>query len=172
MRLLPLFVVLLCGLFCRPPAYGQTFDPNKTYKITNKWQSGKSLDVLNDGKDKDIVWLAKTSSVTGQAWHIKSLGGGYFRLATEWQGPGKSLDIRHVPLADGMMPFLGKTKEDAPGQAWKITREEGGYYRLTNKSKGDDQALDVMNDGDNDAAWLRKKANALGQYWKITLIEE
>ena len=91
----------------------------------------------------------------------------YYRLTTEWQGDGKSLDV--VP--DGKnnnQLHLAKTGKFT-GQYWKLTPVEGGYYRLTTQWQGEGKSLDVVPDGkNNDRLHLAKTGKFTGQYWKIT----
>ncbi|CAF4341831.1 unnamed protein product, partial [Rotaria sordida] len=52
----------------------------------------------------------------------------YYRLTTQWQGDGKSLDI--VNDGTNNRPILAATGA-LTGQYWKITPIGNGYYRLT-----------------------------------------
>jgi hypothetical protein len=146
----------------------ESFDPASYYRLTTQWQGdGKSLDVVNDGKNNWLV-LARTDNVSGQFWKITSAGGGYYRLTTQWQGKGKSLDI--VNDGKNNQPILALTA-NVSGQLWKITPQGNGYYRLTTQWQGDGKSLDVVNDGKNDQLVLAKTDNVSGQAWKITKIE-
>ena len=73
---------------------------------------------MNDGKNNQPT-LAKTEDVAGQLWKITQIAGGFYRLTTQWQGDGKSLDI--VNDGKNNQPVLAKT-ESVSGQSWKITK--------------------------------------------------
>ncbi len=89
----------------------------------------------------------------------------YYRLTTQWQGEGKSLDV----INDGTNNKLQLAATDnLSGQAWKITAVGNGYYRLTTKWLGESKSLDVVNDGTNNKLKLAETKNASGQFWKIT----
>ena len=141
------------------------FDPNKWYRLTTQFQGdGKSLDVINDGKN-DKLTLAKTGNFSGQFWKISPLGNGWYRLTTQFQGDGKSLDV----INDGKNDKLTLAKTgNFSGQFWKISPLGNGWYRLTTQFQGDGKSLDVINDGKNDKLTLAKTGNFSGQFWKIT----
>ena len=122
----------------------ERFDTKSYYRLTTQWQGdGKSLDVVNDGKNNQLI-LAMTDNVSGRSWRITPLGGGYYRLTTQWQGNGKSLDV--VNDGKNNQLILAKTA-NVSGQFWKITASGDGYYRLTTQWQGDGKSLDVVNDG-------------------------
>ena len=147
--------------------YAQEFDGSKYYRLTTKWQGeGKSLDVVNDGKNNKLQ-LAKTGKYSGQYWKISPMGNGYYRLTTKWQGEGKSLDV----VNDGKNNKLQLAKTGRySGQYWKISPMGNGYYRLTTKWQGEGKSLDVVNDGKNNKLQLAKTGKYSGQYWKISEI--
>jgi hypothetical protein len=96
----------------------QSFDGSKFYRLTTEWQGeGKSLDVLNDGKNNQLQ-LADSGNFSGQNWKITPLGNGYYRLTTLWLGEGRSLDV--VNDGKNNQPQLAQTG-DFSGQYWKIT---------------------------------------------------
>lgn len=141
-----------------------TFDQNKFYRFTTKFTGmGKSLDVINDGKNNQ-VHLAKTGNFTGQAWKITPVGNGLFRLTTQFQGAGKSLDV--VNDGKNNRVHLANTGEYS-GQFWKITPLGNGFYRLTSQWQGPGKSLDVVNDGKNNQVILDKTGNYTGQMWRI-----
>lgn len=147
------------------------FDQNKYYRLTCQWQGeGKSLDIVNDGKNNNQLQLANTGKFTGQAWKITPLGKGFYRLTTMWQGEDKSLDVVNDGKNNNKLQ-LAKTGRYS-GQAWKITPVGNGYYRLTTKWQGDGKSLDVVNDGkNNNQLQLAKTGKYSGQLWKITEIK-
>lgn len=75
-----LLTCLLTVLFIQLHAQ---FDPNARYKISNQWQPAKSLDVINDNRNYDQVWIDNTQNVTGQSWSITPITGqkGSYRLS-------------------------------------------------------------------------------------------
>jgi hypothetical protein len=142
------------------------FEPNRYYSFSTAWQGeGKSLDVVNDGKNNQLQ-LAQTANVSGQQWKITDIGGGYYRLTTAWQGENKSLDV--VNDGDNNKLQLAQTA-DVSGQHWKITDIGDGYYRLTTAWQGENNSLDVINDGKNNQLQLAPTADVSGQKWKIKL---
>ena len=108
------------------------------------------------------------SSFVQKTNHVKFNGKRFYRLTTQWQGDGKSLDV----INDGKNNQIHLTKTaNYTGQYWKLTPVGGGYYRLTTKWQGDDKSLDVINDGKNNKLHLTKTGNFTGQYWKIEEIK-
>ncbi len=147
------------------------FDPKSYYRLTTQWQGdGKSLDVVNDGKNNNRLVLADTGNFTGQYWKFTPVGGGYYRLTTEWQGNGKSLDVVNDGQGNNQL-ILAKAGKFT-GQYWEITPWGNGYYRLTTQWQGVGKSLDVVNDGQgNDQLILADTAEVSGQYWKITKVK-
>jgi ricin-type beta-trefoil lectin protein len=97
------------------------FDAKSYYRLTTKWRGdGKSLDVVNDGKNNNQLILARTGKFSGQFWKITPVGGGYYRLTTEWQGSGKSLDVVN-DRKNNNQPILADTGNYF-GQFWKISK--------------------------------------------------
>jgi len=90
--------------------------------------------------------------------------GRYYRLTTQWQGDGKSLDVVNDGANDKLI--LADTG-DYSGQYWKFTRLSDGYYRLTTQWQGDGKSLDVVNDGANDKLILADTGNYSGQHWRV-----
>jgi len=89
----------------------------------------------------------------------------YYRLTTQWQGAGKSLDV----VNDGVNNRIQLANTgNFTGQLWKLTPLPGGYYRLTTKWLGSAKSLDVVNDGKNNRLQLASTGNYSGQYWKLT----
>ncbi len=153
----------------KPTEPMQFFDQNTWYNLSSMYQPSKSLDVINDGRNFNQVWLDKTQNISGQFWKITPIPGqpGFFRLSPQYQ-PTKSLDV----INDGKnfnQVWLDRTQL-ANGQFWKISPIEGqmGYFRLSPQYQPD-KSLDVINDGKNfNQIWLDKTQNTSGQYWKIT----
>ena len=89
----------------------------------------------------------------------------WYRLTTQFQGDGKSLDVINDANKDKLT--LAKTGNFS-GQFWKFTPLGNGWHRVTSQFQGDAKSLDVINDGKNDKLTLAKTGNVSGQYWKIT----
>ena len=162
-----IFMICICVLLSL--AANAQFDPNVFYNLSPQYQPTKSLDVINDGKNFNQVWLDKTQKVTGQAWKITPVAGqpGYYRLSPQYQ-PTKSLDV----VNDGKnfnKVWLDKT-QNVSGQYWKITPVAGqaGFYNLTPLYQPT-KSLDVINDAKNfNQLHLAKTGAFTGQRWKIT----
>lgn len=102
-----------------------------------------------------------------QSVYSQTFDNGYYRLTTQWQGEGKSLDV----INDGVNNKLQLANTaNASGQFWKITSVGGGYYRLTTQWLGENKSLDVVNDGVNNKLQLAATTNASGQFWKIETV--
>ncbi|CAF2217890.1 unnamed protein product [Rotaria magnacalcarata] len=143
------------------------FVANAYYRLTTRWQSdGKSLDIVNDGKNNNQIILAKTGNYSGQHWKITLVEDGYYRLTTQWQGDDKSLDIVNDGKNNNRI-ILAKSS-NCSGQYWRINLLANNYYRITSKWQGYDKSLDVVNDGENNKLILATTGNYSGQYWKIT----
>lgn len=90
---------------------------------------------------------------------------GTYRLTTQWQGMGRSLDIVNDDI--DRTPILADTGNYS-GQMWDIEPLSNGYYRLTTQWQGKGMSLDVINDGTNNRVQLAPTGNYSGQYWKLT----
>ena len=134
-------------------------EPLFRFRLTTKFQGkGKSLDIINDGKNNKPI-LTKTGNLTGQKWKITKLeaikvilppsrtlaqfdDNHWYRLTTKWQGDSKSLDI----INDGKnnKPILTKTG-NFTGQKWLLKKIPGeSYYRMTTKWQGKGKSLDIF----------------------------
>lgn len=99
-------------------------------------------------------------------YHKKEvLADGTYRLTTQWQGQGRSLDI--VNDDRDRTPILADTGNFS-GQMWNIKRQSNGFYRLTTEWQGEGMSLDVINDGTNNRLQLAPTGNFSGQDWKLT----
>lgn len=142
----------------------QDFDNGRYYRLTTMWQGdGKSLDVVNDGINNQLV-LAETGNYSGQYWRFTRLSDGYYRLTTQWQGMGRSLDVVNDGVNDKLV--LAETGNYS-GQHWRVERQPNGFYRLTTLWQGTGKSLDVVNDGTNNRLRLAPSGDFSGQYWKI-----
>ncbi len=147
------------------PINQNNIDTGYYYRLTTQWQGdGKSLDVVNDGKNNRIQ-LAPTGNFTGQYWRFTSLGNGFYKMSTQFLSDSKSLDV----VNDGKNNQLQITNTaNYSGQSWKITPIGNGFYRLTTQWQGDGKSLDVVNDGKNNRLQLAPTAGYSGQMWKLT----
>lgn len=89
----------------------------------------------------------------------------YYRLSSQWQGEGLSLDV--VNDGKNNQIQLAKTGEFS-GQLWKFTPLPGGFYRITTQWQGEGKSLDVVNDGKNNRLQLADTGGYSGQAWKVT----
>ncbi|WP_052161578.1 RICIN domain-containing protein [Hoeflea sp. BAL378] len=145
-------------------AQAQEFDDGQYYRLTTEWQGdGKSLDVVNDGANDQLI-LADTGDYSGQYWKFTSVGDGFYRLTTQWQGAGKSLDVVNDGTNEKLI--LADTGNYS-GQNWRVERQANGYYRMTTQWQGAGKSLDVVNDGVNNQVRLAPTGDYSGQYWKI-----
>lgn len=88
----------------------------------------------------------------------------YYRLTTQWQGDGKSLDV----INDGTNNRIHLAQTgDYSGQYWKFTPSGNDYYRVTTQWLGDGKSLDVVNDGRNNQLQLADSGNYSGQFWRV-----
>jgi len=93
---------------------------------------------------------------------------GYYRLTTEWQGEGKSVDVVEYEDYDDGTLALADTGL-VSGQAWKIEPiADTGFFRITNAYQGPAKSLGVVKDGKNNTVKLTDTNNVLEQYWKFT----
>lgn len=90
----------------------------------------------------------------------------FYRLTTQWQGEGKSLDVINDGSKNNQLQLANTG--NFSGQSWKITLLQNGYYRLTTQWQGENKSLDVVNDGKNNKIQLAGTAEVSGQYWKIS----
>lgn len=151
-------------------AIKESFDAHAYYRLTTQWLGdGKSLDIVNDGKNNNQVILANTGDFAGQRWRIAPVGQGYYRLTSEWQGDGKSIDV----VNDGKNnQLILATTGRYSGQFWKITSLGGGYFRLSTLWQGAGRSLDIVNDlKNNQQLILADTSNYSGQIWKITRVK-
>jgi hypothetical protein len=159
------------------------------------WQGdGKSIDVVNDGKNNNQLMLTKSGAFSGQYWKItpftpvnnapvipavpiidtttavpvfKNLAS--YRITNLWTATnGKSLDVVNDGKKDKVQ-LAGSGPYT--GQYWTLTPFPGfpGYYRLTNLFLGSDRSLDIVNDGtNNNKITFGNTGMKSGQAWKIT----
>ena len=142
-----------------------SFDEQKYYRLTSQFVGGKmSLHIIDDDQDNKVN-LEETGDYPNQAWKIQSLTNGYFRLTTQWQGEGKSLDV-YKDKAKHKKLWLEASNNHA-GQAWKIQPVGNGYYNLSTQLLGEDKSLDVLSNTNNKGG-LMETGDYSGQLWKIT----
>ncbi len=116
---------------------------------------------------KSKILLLFLLLLIAQSLYSQAFNDGYYRLTTQWQGEGKSLDV----INDGVNNKLHLVNSaNVTGQFWKITSLGNGYYRLTTQWQGENKSLDVVNDGTNNKLQLAATSNVSGQFWKITSV--
>jgi hypothetical protein len=98
------------------------------------------------------------STITAQAFDT----GVYYRLSTQFRGPGISLDVFNGGVKNNMTHLAPAS--DYSGQHWRLTPAGNDYYRLKTMSRGEDMCLDVFNGGPkNNQVHLRRCADYSGQ---------
>lgn len=91
--------------------------------------------------------------------------GYYYRLTTQWQGDGKSLDV----VNDGTNNKIQLAPTgNFTGQYWRFTSLGNGFYKMSTQFLGTGKSLDVVNDGKNNQLQIANTGNYSGQSWKIT----
>lgn len=67
------------------------------YHITSRWRGGEYSLCFEKGEqgEEDKLWLAKTSDVPGQAWHLKKVEPSFakFKIWNEITGPNVFFDV-------------------------------------------------------------------------------
>lgn len=81
------------------------------------------------------------SAITAQAFDT----GVYYRLSTQFRGPGMSLDVFNGGAKNNMTHLAPAA--DYSGQHWRLTPAGNDYYRLKTMFRGEDMCLDVFNGG-------------------------
>lgn len=112
-----------------------------------------------------ILFFTGVTSLASMLVQAQSIEpGAYYRLSSQWQGEGLSLDV----INDGKnnQIQLARTGEYS-GQLWKFTPMPGGFYRITSQWQGEGKSLDVVNDGKNNRLQLADTGDYSGQFWKI-----
>ena len=86
-----------------------------------------------------------------------------FRLTSQGQGPGLSLDVGDVPGIQRHIAMMLPTAQPS-GQYWEIKGSRGGDVRLSNQWSGSNQCLDVDQSG---ALYMDQCGQQFGQRWQI-----
>lgn len=89
----------------------------------------------------------------------------YYRLTTQWQGEGKSLDV--VNDGTNNQVILANTAA-VSGQMWKITRVGEDTYTLHTLWQGPEKTLEFIRKGTQDTVQLKQGTDFSGSLWKIT----
>jgi len=134
------------------------------YRIASHWQTGRSIDVINDGVNNQLA-LADSGWYSGQLWKLTHIWNGYYRLTCMWQGDGKAIDVINDGTNDKVA--LAATGPYS-GQYWKISDRGNGLVGFTSYWQGDGKSLGVVNDGTNRQLKLAKTAPVSGQWWQVT----
>lgn len=88
----------------------------------------------------------------------------WYRLTTQFTGPGKSLDVINDANDDQLQLAANG---NYLGQSWRIVKMNNGYYRLTNEFQGATKSLDIVNSGKLNQLRLASTGRYSGQYWRI-----
>ncbi|MFM8885306.1 MAG: hypothetical protein ACKOKC_02675 [Chthoniobacterales bacterium] len=127
---------------------------------------GKVLEIVKGGGNDQIALAAKNGTAA-QKWRVTPLGGGYFRLNTQWPGANVSLDVVNDGKAMNRLRLF--TAGNFSGQLWRISPEKNGYFRLTTNMRGDGFSLDAVGEGEGgDAVILNPSEKCAGQMWRFT----
>ncbi|MDM7923625.1 MAG: hypothetical protein QUS14_15105 [Pyrinomonadaceae bacterium] len=126
------------------------------------------MDVVNDGKNSSVD-LARTAKTSGQSWKFTPIGGGFYRITSDWLGSERSLEV--VKGGEQYQVRLGATA-NVTGQAWRLKPADDGCYRLTTRWLGEDFSLDVVNDNQRSTLTIAGSDEVAGQFWKLSLVSE
>jgi hypothetical protein len=101
------------------------------------------------------------STITAQAFDT----GVYYRLSTQFRGPGMNLDVFNGGPKNNQVHLTRCANYS--GQLWRL-HPDIGWYRLTTQFRGPDMCLDIFNGGaDNNQPHLTNCANYSGQFWEL-----
>jgi len=92
--------------------------------------------------------------------------GKWFRLKTQFTGPGQCLESNQKGGSDKDGGAYMTPCQNVTGQLWKLDRQADGNYRLKTKFRGDGECLEGNSGGK--AAFMDKCQNVTGQQWKIS----
>src|SRR5699024_1487089 len=118
------------------------FDRTATYKIVNKSDNSKVIDVSNSSPDNsaDIIIMDEDSNSVSQDWiFIVNDVGEYYIANTN---AAKMLDVPGASTSNGTNMALWQPNGDN-NQLWQITNLNNGYFSIINKNSY--KALGVKN---------------------------
>jgi len=152
----------LSSLLLASTLQAQLIDTSFYYRITNKWQEGKSLGLSYDGTVNRPI-LKPTDNTPTQYWKITVDPFENYRIINMRQGSGLSLQV------DKDKNKLALAAADkSVSQVWKIYSNGDGTFRITSLWLGTDKSWDVVNDGSNNQIILAATAGFAGQFWQFT----
>lgn len=149
-------------LFLASTLQAQVMDTSIYYRITNKWQEGKSLALSYDGTINRPI-LNATKDTPTQYWKITVDPFENYRIVNMRQGSGLSLQVDN----DKSKLSLAVANKSV-SQVWKIYSNGDGTYRITSLWLGTEKSWDVVNDGTNNQITLAATGNFAGQFWQFT----
>ena len=135
------------------------FDGSATYRLSNLFAAGKSLDITNDASREPR--MSKSASVTGQEWRLADAGRGAHRLTTTFTGSRFALTASPRSRSISMLPSTA----DAT-QRWEVRWASNGAYRITSVAAGEGLSLDTPDPRDGRPS-LATSATVSGQLWRI-----
>ncbi len=112
------------------------------------------------------AFLAVSSTVGAQGTPARFNTNIWYRLQTQFQGPGKALDV----INDGVNNDRLHMVDVGPysGQYWRLTPVQGfpGAYRISSLWQGENLPIDIINGGPNDnEPILAPFGSTNGQFW-------
>ena len=126
------------------------FDRNSVYKIVNKSDNTKVLDIRNSSPENsaEIIIAGKSDSSKRQGWKLICNDLGEYYIANV--NAAKMLDVPRASRRNGVIMKLWQANGDS-NQLWSIVDLHNGYFSIINKNSG--KALGVKNgdmtDGNN-----------------------
>ena len=89
-----------------------------SFRLTNRWQEGKSLDVINDGKANNRPVLDKTGNVLGQMWMLRKT---QIEVGATAAGTRATMKVSSQAFLDGAkipIKYSGEGDDVSPPLAW------------------------------------------------------
>lgn len=119
-----------------------TFDRNLSYKIVNKSDNSKVLDVQGSSPDNSaaIIIMGEDSNSVSQSWKLIVNNDGNYYIANA--NAAKMLDVPGASKANSATMALWQPNGDN-NQLWEITDLNNGYFSIINKNSN--KALGVKN---------------------------
>ncbi len=172
-----LFSLLVIILPKMSSAQSSTFGKG-FYRINNGSVEGKSLDIINDGKNNKLQ-LAKSGKFTGQYWKISTVKKNemqFFRLTTQWLGETKALTIVEEgdKMTLKMADIMDINSDQASKQFWNIesandqVQDGVNLFTISNEFTGPMVPLTFEN---NKLELKFKEVSDATQIWEIVIIK-
>lgn len=121
---------------------GLTFERDSYYKIVNKKNSGKALDVSGASQDNggDVIqW--DYSGTDNQQWRIVEVSKGTYYMFNK--NSGKMLDVNGKSIFNGA-DIIQWQCNGGDNQLWQLMNVGSGYYKIVSVKSG--KALDVLDE--------------------------